>query len=64
MWTVVYMAQNKEIAEKVKTVLEAEGIKVQINPVSQKEKNDNCFEISVPETEVEEAHSIIIEKGF
>lgn len=64
MWTVVYMAQNKEIAEKLKSVLETEGILVKVNPVSQKEKNDNCFEISVPEGEVEEAHSIIIEKGF
>lgn len=64
MWTVVYMAQNKDMAEKLKGILETEGILVKLNPVSQKEKNDNYFEISVPEGEVEEAHSIIIEKGF
>lgn len=64
MWTVVYMAQNKEMAEKLKAILEAESILVKLNPVNQKEKNDNYFEVSVPEGEVEEAHSIIIEKGF
>lgn len=50
--------------KKLKAILEAEGILVKLNPVSQKEKNDNYFEVSVPEGEVEEAHSIIIEKGF
>jgi len=64
MWTVVYMAQNKEIAENLRAILEEEGILVKLNPISQKEKNDNYFEISVPEEEIEEAHSIIIEKGF
>ncbi len=64
MWTVVYMAQNKDMAEKLKSILEEEGILVKLSPVNQKEKNDNYFEVSVPEGEVEEAHSIIIEKGF
>lgn len=64
MWTVVYMAQNKEMAEKLKSVLEEGGILVRINPVSRKEKTDDYFEVSVPEAEVEEAHGIIIEKGF
>lgn len=64
MWTVVYMAQNKETAEKLKSILEAEGVLVKLNPVNNSEKNNNYFEVSVPENEVEEAHSIIIEKGF
>ncbi|HOK42628.1 MAG TPA: hypothetical protein PLD49_03060 [Thermoclostridium caenicola] len=64
MWTVVYMAQNKEMAEKLKSILEEGGILVRINPISRKEKADDYFEVSVPEAEVEEAHGIIIEKGF
>ena len=64
MWTVVYMAQNKETAEKLKSILEESGILVRINPISRKEKADDYFEVSVPEAEVEEAHGIIIEKGF
>jgi len=64
MWTVIYMAQNKEMAEKLKSILEESGILVRINPISRKEKADDYFEVSVPESEVEEAHGIIIEKGF
>lgn len=64
MWTVVYMAQNKDMAEKLKSVLEEGGILVKINPINRKEKADDYYEVSVPETEVEEAHGIIIERGF
>ncbi|NLU51390.1 MAG: hypothetical protein GXX10_00760 [Clostridiaceae bacterium] len=64
MWTVVYMAQNKDVAERLKSILEEDGILVRINPISRKEKADDYFELSVPESEVEEAHGIIIEKGF
>ena len=38
MWTVVYMAQNKEMAEKLKSILEESGILVRINPINRKEK--------------------------
>ena len=55
MWTVVYMAQNKEMAEKLKSILEESGILVRINPINRKEKVDDYFEVSVPEAEVEEA---------
>lgn len=65
MWTVVYMAQSKEIATKLQELLSKEGILVKIRPVSKNhENNDNYFEVLVPEAEVEEAHSVIIEKGF
>ncbi|HHW32294.1 MAG TPA: hypothetical protein GXX20_11600 [Clostridiaceae bacterium] len=65
MWTVVYMAQGKETAAKLQDMLTKEGILVKLRPISKNhENNDNYFEVLVPETEVEEAHSIIIEKGF
>ena len=64
MWTVVYMAQNKEVAEKLKEILSKEGIFVKLSPVSKKEKDDNYFEILVLESEVEEAHSKKKKKGF
>jgi hypothetical protein len=64
MWTVVYMAQNKEVAEKLKSILEEGGILVKLSPINHKEKADDYFEVSVPESEVEEAHGIIIERGF
>ncbi len=65
MWTVVYMAQNKDIAVKLEQCLNDQGILVKQCPVSRKKDSDNSyFEILVPESEVEEAHSVIIEKGF
>ncbi len=65
MWTVVYMAQSKEIATKLQELLTGEGILVKTRPISNKNENkDNYYEVLVPEAEVEEAHSVIIEKGY
>ncbi len=65
MWTVVYMAQSKEIAIKLQELLIEEGILVKLSPVSKNRdsSNDTYYEVLVPEAEVEEAHSVIIE-GF
>lgn len=65
MWTVVYMAQSKEIATTLQELLAEEGILVKLRPISKNHDNDdNYFEVLVPEAEVEEAHSVIIEKGY
>ena len=65
MWTVVYMAQSKEVAMKLQELLANEGILVKLRPISKNhENNDNYYEVLVPEAEVEEAHSVIIEKGY
>jgi menaquinone-dependent protoporphyrinogen IX oxidase len=59
------MAQSKDIAEKLQEMLANEGILVKIRPISKNhENNDNYFEVLVPEAEIEEAHSVIIEKGY
>lgn len=65
MWTVVYMAQSKDIATNLQNLLTSEGILVKLRPISKNhENNDNYYEVLVPESEIEEAHSVIIEKGF
>lgn len=65
MWTVVYIAQSKEIATRLQDILQKEGLLVKIRPISKNEENgDNYYEVLVPEAEVSEAHSIIIEKGY
>ena len=65
MWTVVYMAQSKEIATALQVLLTNEGILVKLRPISKNhENNDNYFEVLVPESEIEEAHSVIIEKCY
>lgn len=65
MWTVVYMAQSKDIAIELEELLKQEGILVKLRPISKNnEKSDDYFEVLVPEAEVEEAHSVIIEEGY
>ena len=65
MWMAVYITQTKETAEKIRQLLQEAGLPVKIKSVNQ---NDNdqfgCYEILVPEAELDEAHSIIIEKAF
>lgn len=59
------MAQSKDVATKLEEYLAKEGILAKQRPVSKDgEKKDNYYEVLVPETEVEEAHNVIIEKGF
>jgi len=59
------MAQSKEIVQKLQEILEKEGLLVKIRPISKNaDGNDNYYEVLVPESEVEEAHSIIIDTGF
>ena len=65
MWTVVYMAQSKEIATALQELLTNEGILVKLRPISKNhENNDNYFEVLDPDAESEESHSVIIEKGY
>ncbi|MBC7765018.1 MAG: hypothetical protein H7Y41_00915 [Hyphomonadaceae bacterium] len=65
MWTVVYMAQNKEMAVTLQEALEKEGLLVKIRPVGKgKNQDDDYYEVLVPESEVQEAHELIIEAGF
>lgn len=65
MWTVVYIAQSKEVATRLQDILLKEGLLVKIRPISKNsESEDNYYEVLVPEAEVAEAHSIIIEKGY
>jgi hypothetical protein len=59
------MAQSKEVANHLQELLSNEGILVKLRAISKNyENNDNYFEVLVPEAEVEEAHSVIIETGY
>ncbi|MDP9750490.1 MULTISPECIES: hypothetical protein [Thermoanaerobacter] len=65
MWTVIYMAQDMETAEKVKEVLTKEGFLVKLRPLNKKiDKKGSYCEILVPKTEAQDAQSIIIEYGL
>ena len=61
MWTVVYIAPNRTTAEKYRGILLAEGLLVQLRSIGSPNHGDNCsVEILVPDSEIEEAHEIII----
>jgi len=65
MWTVVYLAKNKRLADKVNELMSREGVLVKLQPVSKNTGDeDSYFEILVLESEVEEAHNILYELGY
>ena len=65
MWTVIYMLQSMEDAEKLKLLFEEANILVKIRPVTKAAEGEaNAYEILIPETEKEEAHKIIIGSGY
>ena len=65
MWTVVYLAKNKRIAEKISKLMISEGVLVKLQPVNKNTgEEDSYVEILVLESEVEEAHNILYELGY
>ncbi|MBQ2940790.1 MAG: hypothetical protein IJD97_01000 [Clostridia bacterium] len=65
MWTVIYMVQSMEDADNLRMLLENANILVKIKPVTKAAEGEaNAYEILIPETEKEEAHSIIIGSGY
>lgn len=65
MWTVVYLAKNKRMADKISSLISQEGVLVKVQPVSKNTGDeDSYYEILVLESEVEEAHNILYELGY
>ncbi|OLZ09773.1 hypothetical protein [Sulfobacillus thermosulfidooxidans] len=61
MWTVVYIAPTKTIAERIQGILENEGVLVHLKTVELDDNDRGSIEIQVPEGEAEEATEIITE---
>ena len=60
MWTVVYIAPNRPIADMLKDVLETEGILSMLRPLGVPHEGMSAsVEILVPESEAEEATEIL-----
>lgn len=65
MWTVIYIAQSKKMAEIIEKLLTDEGMLVKIQSVGKKlESEYGYYEILVPECEAEEAQNILYETGY
>ena len=63
MWTVIYMAQNKDAVLNVQELLSLAGLAVKIRPIGEGAE-DGYFEILVPETESQLAHTILLKSGY
>lgn len=62
MWIVVYITQTKETAMTVKKLLRDAGLLVKMRSIGlRSDEQYGCYEILLPESEVEEGHSVIIE---
>jgi len=60
MWTVVYIAPNKNEAERLQKLLTNEGLLVKLRAVGLSQDNSvGSVEILVPESEVDEALEVI-----
>ena len=61
MWTVVYIAQTKTKADKIKDALTSEGLLVTLRGLGTTDTDNmpKAVEVLVPESEAEEAHEII-----
>ena len=60
MWTVLYVAPGMSTAQRLKELMETEGIMVQLRPLGLRvaDKTPNV-EILVPESEIEEAQEVL-----
>ncbi len=60
MWTVVYIAPNRTMAEQLKSILEMEGVLVMLRPIGAPQLGDSAaVEIMVPQSEAAEAAEIL-----
>ena len=64
MWTVVYMAQSKEIATTLQELLTKEGILVKLRPISKNHDNsDNYYEVLVPKRKSRRRTTLLLKKA-
>lgn len=64
MWIVVYLAKGRNAVTELRALLEKSGILVMLRrKTSEEDENEAFYEILVPQTEVEAAQDIIIEKN-
>ena len=65
MWIVVFITQNKETADTVTELLREAGLIVKVRPLGAKSNNVfGCYEILLPESQVEEGHRILVSSLF
>ena len=65
MWIVVFITQSRETADTVTELLREAGLIVKVRASGTTANNVyGCYEILLPESEVEEGHRILISNLF
>lgn len=64
MWTVVYMSHTGQNADNVRYMLEKSSMIVRVRTLKDNSDNSDCYEVLVPESEVQQALSLIIDANF
>ncbi len=65
MWTVVYMTPNRQIADNVQKILEKNTLITRMRSVKGDESRcGSYYELLVPESELQQALSLIIDANF
>ena len=65
MWTVIYIAKSKDTAKRLKELLAQKDILVRLRPLYDTAvAQDGSIEVLVPESEVAQAHEVIIDTDF
>ena len=64
MWTVIYMATDKETARKVEEAIKSEGFLVRTRQIMKSKRHGCCIEVVVPESEAQDASRVIFEKNL
>ena len=62
MWTVLYVAPNQTMANRIKDFMEAEGILIRLRPIGLRTVEVGTytnFEVLVTEAEIEEAQEVL-----
>lgn len=59
MWTVVHVAQSKIEVEKIQKALKDQGVLVKIRQIGKSKNGQVLYEILVPNSEVDDACSVL-----
>ncbi len=59
MWTVVHVAQSKIEVEKIQKALKDQGVLVKIRQIGKSKNGQVLYEIIVPNSEVDDACSVL-----
>ena len=65
MWTVIFITQSRETAETIKKLLRDAGLLVKVRSIGAGGTGQyGCYEILLPESEIEEGHNILIDRMY